>query len=390
MRVSWWSESAGMSTRSMPARSRPRTRSTSTGWHSARMRMKRSQSRWPQSTSAPTSCTACCSRGRPGVLLDRQDWEQPEPWLSNEGGFADFLEGDVSPNGTASTQVRDRLVDGASFVTAEPIDVPTIWGTKETVLWVKGEGLLIVGPDGVGKTTLQQQLILGRLGLETHLLGLPVTESLGRVGYVVADRPRQAARSFRRMLRDGDLDELRERLVVWKGPLPFDLTENPRNLAAFANQLEIDTLFIDSLKDVALDLSKDETGSRVNLAFQELIAGGVDLSVLHHQRKGQGEKKPKQLADVYGSRWITAGMGSVLMLWGEAGDLVIEVSHLKQPLEEFGPINVVHDHVHGTTRIDEGLDLERAIANATHGMIVEEAARLLFHNDNPNRNQIEK
>jgi len=76
----------------------------------------------------------------------------------------------------------------------------------------------------------------------------------------------------------------------------------------------------DSLKDVAVDLIKDNVGGRVSFQIGETIARGIEVCMLHHQREAQqGTAKPKALADVYGSRWLTAGMGSVLMLWGEPG-----------------------------------------------------------------------
>jgi hypothetical protein len=70
-------------------------------------------------------------------------------------------------------------------------------------------------------------------------------------------------------------------------------------------------------KYVSSRLGKDESGSRVKAAFQELIASDVEFVDSHHQRKEQRDGgKPTKLADVYGSRWLTAGLGSVLLLWG--------------------------------------------------------------------------
>lgn len=285
-----------------------------------------------------------------------------------------------------------RAVDGATFIFSEAAEVPAVWGDGEGVAWAKGEGLTVVGPDGVGKTTLAQQLVRARIGLADALLGMRVEPDTRPVLYIAADRPRQAARSFRRMTSEEERRILAEHLIVWKGPLPFDLTEAPQKLAEFARAHGVGTVFIDSLKDVALDLTKDETGSRVNLACQELVAEGIELCVLHHQRKAQqGGGKPKQLADVYGSRWLTAGMGSVLMLWGEAGDLVVELRHLKQPSEEIGPLQIVHDHVRGRSRIDEGLDLEQLLGRAAHGLTITAAVHVLFQTDaRPTPNQREK
>lgn len=221
---------------------------------------------------------------------------------------------------------------------------------------------------------------------------MTVVPSPHPVLYIAADRPRQAARAFRRTLTPQDEFVLREKLLVWRGPLPFDLVQDPPALARFVGEYEARSLFIDSLKDVALDLTRDETGSRVNAAFQEVIASGVELCVNHHQRKEQqGGNKPRKLADVYGSRWLTAGMGSVLVLWGEAGDLIVDLSHLKQPAEPFGPHKIVHDHANGSTSIYGGIDIEQAMATrGLSGMTASDLARLQTGSDDPDRNAVER
>lgn len=310
---------------------------------------------------------------------------------------------EAAPSGDEEPNVRrpaeavplepGRMVDGATFVFAEPAELPAIWGSSDAPLWAEGEGLMLVGPDGVGKTTIAQQLLLARIGLRGNCLGLTAKPAERRVLYIAADRPRQAARSLARMVTAAEKSELADRLLVWRGPLPFDLTASPRQLAEFANGLDIGTVFIDSLKDVALDLSKDEVGSRVNLALQELIARGIDTCVLHHQRKeGSDGKKPKRLADVYGSRWLTAGMGSVALIWGEPGDPVVDLTHLKQPADEVGPLRIVHEHTHGRSTVQEGPDLEQILAAANAGLTVADAARQLFELDlgKPTPSQTEK
>lgn len=288
--------------------------------------------------------------------------------------------------------VRSRTVDGATFVRDVPDKIPTIWGDDNGTAWAKGEGLMIVGPDGVGKTSLAQQLVLARAGVRSGLLGMNVEEAPGRILYIAADRPRQAASSMRRMVNLEDEELLRDRLVVWKGPLEFELTKSPQLLREFVDDIGgISDVVIDSLKDLSPDLVKDEIGSRVNMAFQELIASGYELEVLHHQRKEQqGASKPRRLTDVYGSRWLTAGMGSVVLLWGEPGDLVVEFKHLKQPEGEIGPFNIVHDHSRGTSEVQGRIDLVQALAAAGNGLTVADASLLLFETTSPSRNETEK
>jgi replicative DNA helicase len=300
-----------------------------------------------------------------------------------------------SANGDDRAFRPHRTVDGWTFVSAADETIPACWGEGENVLAAEGEPTMIVGPDGVGKTSLGQQYALKRIH-GGELLGLPVKPIAndGRLLYIAADRPQQAARSMRRMVKPEDEDMLRDRLIVHKGPLPFDVVkEPPWTLRRFVEDLGASDVVIDSLKDLASELTKDEVGSAVNRAFQECIAEGLELLALHHQRKQQqGQKPPRTLADVYGSRWLTAGMGSVVCLWGEAGDLVVNLRHLKQPGEEVGPFDVLHDHVHGRTTVVERLDLEQLLASSPRGLSVREAALNLMGDlvHEPNRNEIEK
>jgi hypothetical protein len=150
---------------------------------------------------------------------------------------------------------------------------------------------------------------------------------------------------------------------------------------------------IDSLKDVARDLSKDETGSAVAAAFQHAVADGIQVAALHHQRKtpsGVGAAAPKRLADVYGSTWITAATGSVVLLWGDPGDPLVEMRHLKQPAEEIGPYTVQHDHEAGLPTIYRGVDLYALLLRSAGGLTVKDAAAALFVTTKPTRNEVEK
>lgn len=161
-----------------------------------------------------------------------------------------------------------------------------------------------------------QRLLLARLGLGGDVLGYPVQPSEGLVLYVAGDRPKQAGRSFRRMVTDPDRQVLRERLRVHRGALPFDLVREPDRLTEWAKELGATDVFLDSLGSLVGRLTDDETGSAISRAFTLAVTEGLEVVSNHHPRKATGEnKKPREIADVYGSRWITACHGSILCLW---------------------------------------------------------------------------
>jgi len=94
---------------------------------------------------------------------------------------------------------------------------------------------------------------------------------------------------------------------------------------------------------------------------------------------------------VYGGMHLTAGAGSVIALNGDAGDPVVEMRHLKQPMEEVGPFQVVHDHAAGVSSIYRSTDLVVvARSGGAAGVTARNAAMRLFESDKPTASQVEK
>ncbi len=253
---------------------------------------------------------------------------------------------------SAGPHLAARLTDGAAFILDETIDAVPLWGDPERILWAEGESVILTGTPGVGKTTLVQRLVLAMLR-GGDVLGFPVSPR-SRVLYLAMDRPRQIARSFRRMVTDADRHLLATGLVVWKGPPPADIARVPETLVTLGRAADADIIVIDSLKDAAIGLVDDTVGAAVNRAIQGTLAAGIDVCVLHHQTKRSGSGtggRPRELADVYGSAWITAGAGSVILLHGDAGASQVELAHLKQPAEPVGPLTLEFDRHAGTIRL---------------------------------------
>lgn len=294
-----------------------------------------------------------------------------------------------------TTAQGPRLLRGDQFILNGGDDIAPVWGDGNRIAWSRCEPLLIVGPAGVGKTTLAQNVVKARLGIgDSRVLGMTVESSAQPVLYFACDRPRQIRRAFRRLFGEAERDQLHERLLVHAGPPPFDLSKNPRALVEFATRAGVGaggTIVLDSLKDVARDLSKDEAGNAINQALQYAVASRIEVLALHHQRKAQADnRKPRSLSDVYGSVWITAGAGSVLLLWGEPGDLRVELLHLKQPHDDVGPLEVVHNPDAGTVSLDAEVDLMHLAATAPGGLTATSGASTVYRTGEPNRNQVEK
>jgi AAA domain len=286
----------------------------------------------------------------------------------------------------------ERLLPGGCI-----LDVPAVpdavWGEGEDQLWAVGQALIIAGPDGVGKTTLAGNLVQARLGSGPgSVLGMAVKPGARKVLYLAMDRPKQAEASLARLFTAADLDLLNTRLVIWEGPPPQDLAKDTSMLARLCALADADTCVIDSLKDAAVKLSEDEAGAGWNRARQTAIQAGAQLLELHHPRKGQdGNRKPRTIDDLYGSRWIPAGAGSIISLWGQAGDPVVELTHLKPVVSVVAPIQMAIDGPRGIVTTGETVDLvEQVRLRSQHGMTAKVAARLMFGTQEPDASEIKK
>jgi hypothetical protein len=284
-------------------------------------------------------------------------------------------------------QLTIEILNAEEFL-ADDDEFVALWGAGDKMLWALGEPFMITGPQGVGKSTVAQQVLLARLGLiEGTVLGLPVAQDDRPALYIAADRPRQIRRSLRRMVGSHglDIDELAERLHFHNGPLPFSLGKESgaEALLQLAKERGYGTVVIDSFKDVVMRLSEESEAANANRALQLLVAHGIEVLVLHHQRKSQGERKPAKLDDVHGSGNLTRGFGSVALLWGEAGDRVVELVHLKPPAEIVGPLTIEHDHAAGQTSLVRGKldDFQRLVFNTKGPIVARALARQLTEID---------
>lgn len=317
-----------------------------------------------------------------------------EPDLNDDAYFAS-LAAHVERGSPRPVKARYQLddgVDGWSFIHDRGAPVTPVWGAGTDVAWAVGESLMLASAPGVGKTTIGGQLVYARIGITSEVLGYPVAPGERRVLYLALDRPRQIARAFRRLVRPVDEHVLRERLVFWDRPLPATFEAAPELLVDMADAHDADTVVLDSVKDTVKKISDDESGIAYSRARAHLLAAGVELLELHHDKKAQaGDGGDLDSLDkVYGSRWVTAGAGSVLGLSGHAGDPIVKLRTLKPAVGEIGPLDVIHDHTAGTSAVWHSTDLLGLARQAIDGITAKDAARNLFGTEKPRHADVER
>lgn len=317
---------------------------------------------------------------------------------------------------------RLRLLDGWTFLAEDDEADEMIWGQVQNpggglpgVMWAPGEPMMLFGGNGVFKSTLSHLLVFARLGLlgpdgrpradhrriapDDHpddwgaVLGMPVRpmDPACTVVYLAGDRPRQIRRAMRRHRRDWMADTLRDHLIVHDGPLPFELTAGKDALADMAQERKGSDIFVDSLKDYCPKPSDDESANGYNRSRQECIARGMQWVEDHHNRKmQQGQKPTNAIDDVYGSRWLTAGAGSVVSMWvDEEGSTAVHVKQVKSPGEFVPELEVRVHKADGTMGASVHLDPVAQIrAAGTAGITVADYARMTGLTPNAARNQL--
>ena len=248
-------------------------------------------------------------------------------------------------------------VNPDSFVFDTPDEVPALWGTDgKKVLWAKGQGLLVLAPQGVGKTTLALRLVEGMLGLSDSVLEMPIVRAEKNVLYAAMDRPTQISGAMKRVFwRHGRV--LHERgLRILTGPPSRDLGRNPEFLLDVCLEMDAGVVFIDSLKDGVVGLSNEEVAQGWNKAVQLCLREGVDICVLHHppKRAGSDPEKVMDNDDSYGSVWLSAGMGSVVQLWAKADSSYVEFTQTKFPVGRMAGMLLRRDNSEGRFEVMGG------------------------------------
>ncbi len=327
------------------------------------------------------------SENRPPVRLEQPQTLTPLSSIHPEGGNAIPFES----GGNAAVWGEFPPVDGSEWLwDAEDSEQTILWGVDNDILWADGEALMIAGGMGLGKSTLAGMLVRAQLGLRSEVLGLPVAPMRKPILYLAMDRPRQIRRSMRRQFSEEERDLIKGRLFIRQGPPVSDLAVNPPLLARMAMEIGAGVVYVDSLKDAVIGLSQDEVAAAYNRARQYLLAQGINILELHHNRK-PGQDSGSGISEIFGSTWLTSGAGSVVMLVGEPGDLVVRFHHRKPPADEVGPWHLHYDPDGGEMKVAESIDLWKLVNNAgPDGVTAKGAAEVMYEKSRPSESDCHK
>lgn len=315
-------------------------------------------------------CPRGCTEERMlGALADRPPkCEEKHELYSDEANKCEDCQTEIAYARQVGRQRADELLDRTSELASMRVpgdymfDIPQdtpIWGTgPDHLLSAEGQGWMIVGPDGTGKTTAASDYVKARLGMADKMWDLPVKPlpEDQSVYYLAMDRPRQMMQAFMRGVSRKSRPLLKERLFIHRGPPPHRLGRPAGHewLLREVEQTRSGLVVFDSRKDVGNTLDAEDVLG-VATVVQSLVAADVDVLILAHPTKGR-RNGPPLLEDVSGFREVFSGLGSVLFLDGKPGDSLVTVHQVKPIQERAAPFKVLHDHAAGTSeRLPEGI-----------------------------------
>lgn len=215
----------------------------------------------------------------------------------------------------------------------------------EGLLEEGGFGLVAAMP-GVGKTQLSIQMgICASLGIPFIGWNIPRKQ---KVLFLSLEMSHVSLKYIVTTIANGytaeEIEAINENFLVAPigESISLDRPEGIRFLESLIETYNPNGIIIDSMGKLTNKELGNEAVTRIlNNAYIRLRKKyGVWLWFIHHNRKENGDnKKPTNLADIYGSQYITAEMTSCLILWKEKtldakGDPLVSCIPVKQRLSK--------------------------------------------------------
>lgn len=202
--------------------------------------------------------------------------------------------------------------------------------TEVNIEWVwdglfqRGGQFLLSGAPGLGKTQLSLQASYSFL-LGGKLFGREITP-VNKVGIFSMEMGHTDLKQFLNMqlpyYSEEERERLNEGLVIFPlGESIFlDKEDSAKKFEEAVMEQELDGIFIDSLGSCVSGSLSDDTAMRAFMSWSDSFRNrtGKFIWYIHHNRKATGDnKKPKKLADIFGSQYITGRSSSVVTLYGD-------------------------------------------------------------------------
>jgi archaellum biogenesis ATPase FlaH len=220
--------------------------------------------------------------------------------------------------------------------------------------------MVIAGKQGVGKTQFTLQALL-HMALGKPFLGWKIDQPR-RVALLSMEMSAAEIKHFMKEVSFVLSPEEKATLAKNFFIIPvghsvmFDDTADKKKIEQFMEQYHPEVVGVDSLSKTTMN-SLEESAIKHVLDFADRLRMEYNCSLIfiHHNRKGQvGNKRPKELDDVYGSFWITATATTVIGMWQNQQTFEIEINYLKVRLAEAPKTQVV-------TRTARGLSFEEVV-----------------------------
>ena len=234
------------------------------------------------------------------------------------------------------------------------------------------QGIMVVaGKQGVGKTQLTIQMLL-HIALGKPMLGWKIDQPR-RVALLSMEMSAAEIKHFQtevnKLLSPDERKLLAENFFIIPvgHSILFDNSGDMKKVEQFVQQYHPEVVGVDSLSKTTA-ASLEEAAAKKVLDFADHLRMDYDCSIvfIHHNRKGQvGNKRPKELDDVYGTFWITATATTVIGMWQNQQTGEIEINYLKVRLAEAPKTQVV-------IRTPQGLAFEEVTASTILKMAEED------------------
>lgn len=255
-------------------------------------------------------------------------------------------------------------LEGVAPIELEVYGLKALLAKEVQVEWViegllqKQGSMLLTGPSGVGKTQLSLRFAMS-LALGHPYLGFSV-DAPHRIMFLSLEMGLADIKYFLSQmaenLNDDEMEVLQENLLIVPvgTSIYLDKEAEQKRLESLINEHRPDGIMYDSLGSTTADELSSETVVKAITDWDAIVRQKFDVFswFIHHQRKAQAQnKKPKTLADVYGSQYITARATSVYCFWREMEQL--ELICLKKRLARMDDPVRIERHGH--------LDFMRAV-----------------------------